>query len=227
MHALSCNKYQAERESSIDKQIRWLGMSVASLERTADWWESFITHAVCPDPHPLRQCNLTVALTQTNLCMRYASFPTMTSLMMSPVWVGDGYLIQTHQRATTPPQTHTHTTALHESPCPHPITPPCPSCRGTSLALCISSTSTEQSAAQWHHDDSACRQFIRGLTTGLSHHEWKIPGEMGSTHFCNMITEITGGGQNVVDGVAVLCNHTNFRENVNWYTCVNKAEASC
>ncbi len=127
-------------------------MSTASLERTADWWESFITHAVCPDPHPLRQCNLTLAHTQTNLCMRYASFPPMTSLMMSPVWVGDGYLIQTHQRATTPPQTHTHTTALHESPCPHPITPPCPSCRGTSLALCISSTSTEQSAAQWHHE---------------------------------------------------------------------------
>lgn len=47
---------------------------------------------------------------------------------------------------------NTHTTALHESPCPHPITPPCPSCCGTSLALCISSTSTEQSAAQWHHE---------------------------------------------------------------------------
>lgn len=77
---------------------------------------------VCPDPHPLRQCNLTVAFTQTNVCICYASFPPMTSHMMSSVWVGDGYLIQTHHRATTPPQTHTNHTTPHFSPsCPASI----------------------------------------------------------------------------------------------------------
>lgn len=35
-------------------QIHWLKMSAASLERSTDWWESFITQAVCPDPPPTK-----------------------------------------------------------------------------------------------------------------------------------------------------------------------------
>ncbi len=131
-------------------------------------------------PHPLRQCNLTLALTDKPMHALCILPAYDISYDVTTVWVGDGYLIQTHQRATTPPQTHTHTTALHESPCPHPITPPCPSCRGTSLALCISSTSTIScsvaprglclllKADRWTH-------FICGFTISLSDHEWKIP----------------------------------------------------
>jgi len=170
-------------ESSIDMQIHRSGMSAASLERTTDWWESFITQAVSPDPHPLRQCNLTVALTQTNVRICYASFPPMTSHMMSSVWVGDGYLIQTTHRATTPPQTHTQTIPLHTSRpldpafilhAPHPITPPCPSCHGTSLALFMSSTSKEQSGGQLHHNDFACCSKTGPSSNVVTHQGYPI-----------------------------------------------------
>ncbi len=60
-------------------------------------------------PHPLRQCNLTLALTDKPMYALCILPAYDISYDVTTVWVGDGYLIQTHQRATTPPQTHTHT----------------------------------------------------------------------------------------------------------------------
>ncbi len=65
-------------------------------------------------PHPLRQCNLTLALKDKPMHALCILPAYDISYDVTTVWVGDGYLIQTHQRATTPPQTHTHT--RHSTP---------------------------------------------------------------------------------------------------------------
>ncbi len=118
-------------------------MSAASLDRNADWWESFITHAVCPDPPPSETMQShTRSQRQTYACVMHPS--RLWHLLWCHHSMGRRRLSYSDSPKShnTTSNTHTHATALHESPCPHPITPPCPSCRGTSLALCISSTST-------------------------------------------------------------------------------------
>lgn len=90
------------------------------------------------------------------------------------------------QSHNTTSNTHTNYTTPHFSPsypafilhAPHPITPPCPSCRGTSLALCVSST--EQSGGQWHPmalprwlclQLEDWTQFACGFTSRLANHK--------------------------------------------------------
>lgn len=169
----------------------------------------------CPDPHPLRQCNLTVVLTQTNVRIRYASFPPMTSHMMSSVWVGDGYLIQTHHRATTPPQTHTQTIPLHTSrpPIQHSFSmPPTPSLLPVLPAVAPAWLSAWApplqnnqvvSGTRWHHNDFACSSKTGHSLHVVLHLGYPITRAfllvwMGSIHFSEEVVENT-------------CNHKTFR----------------
>lgn len=125
----ACTKLQwvkiSIRQRENQALIHWLGMSAASLERNADWWESFITHAVCPDPPPSETMQShTRSHRQTYACVMHPS--RLWHLLWCHHSTGRRQLSYSDSPKShnTPSNTHTcHSTPWVSMPPPHHSSP--------------------------------------------------------------------------------------------------------